>query len=537
MASRQQLEDALIAAHEAGDTEAATLFASEIKSLGSAPAASVPDAFAGDALLSNSAMSDLSAGVPMQTSKPLGAFDRFVRYGKDYVQGLKQSGSALGQQTNDVPGVGTAEALGTMATGLVAPIPAALESAAIGTPYREARQKYVYQPQTQSGKAMLGGIGALTQPMSDLYQLGGKAIGNALDYVPGVTRQGAQEAGAAAADALSLATSIKSLRSPPSTPQRKPAAIPSTAELKQAKDAAYAQAQNAGVVVQPKSFSTFVDDVSNHLSSKHLNEKLHPGTSSALDELKATVKRGTPLSLEELDQLRQIVRDSATGKGDGRMTRMVMDKLDNYINNLSGKDLVSGDATTAVEALNKARALNRRMENSAMFDELLRKAGIQGAAKYTQAGDEHALRQEFKRIALRKDFTKKFNAAEREAIEKVAKGGKLENAMRNLGKFDPLQGGMATAVSSISGTGLGGLSFLIGGPEAAGLGLAIPLGGYVGRKIATNLTRKNAEAARGALVGPGLPPTGLLGTAPSTVRKPPLGAEAVLLPGMLGQRQ
>jgi hypothetical protein len=486
-------------------------------------------------------MQQLASGArsTVTPSPQSGLVDRVIQYGRDYLGGLNQAGAALSQPSNDIPGVGTAEMLGSFATGIVSPIPAALESAAIGTPYRQARAKYVYQPQTQSGRAMTGGAGALTRPVGDILEWGGKTVGNALDYVPGVSREAGQEAGAATVDALGLASTVRGLMKAPASqaPKRQTQPIPSTAELKAAKDAAYARANSAGVVVRPDSFAKFTDDVSAELTKLHLNEKLHPGTAAALDELNGTAKRGAALTLEELDQLRQIVRDAPKGKADGRLGGMIVKRLDSYIDNLKGKDLVAGDAPEASAALKQARDLNRRMSNSAMFDELLRKAGIQATAKFTQAGEEHAVRSEFKKLALNTKAMQKFTTIERAAIEKVAKGGSFENAMRDLGKFDPLQGGMASMVSAVTGGSLGGLGFLMAGPEASALGLAIPVGGYVGRKIATGLTKRNAGLAREALVGRGLPPRGLLSTAPANVAQPVVVPPGLLQSGILAQRE
>ena len=50
MADRKQLEDALISAHEAGDTEAASIFAQEIKNLSAAPAQAQPTPSLGESL-------------------------------------------------------------------------------------------------------------------------------------------------------------------------------------------------------------------------------------------------------------------------------------------------------------------------------------------------------------------------------------------------------------------------------------------------------------------------------------------------------
>jgi hypothetical protein len=247
---------------------------------------------------------------PQETKSP-GLFDKIGNYGRDYFSGLQSAGAELGKESNDFPGVGTLEMLGTLATGAASPITGALKSAAFGTPYRQARQESIYQPQSQSGQAMVGGLAALTKPVGDALEFGAEKAGDVMDLVPGVDTGDAQEGGAALVDAFGLASMRPRA---PSAPKVKPdqRAIPSTDELKKATDAAYTRARDAGVVVQPESFAKFVDETAAVLKKENLNDKLHAGTAASLEQLATRAKTGQPVSLEELDQLRQIVRDAPT---------------------------------------------------------------------------------------------------------------------------------------------------------------------------------------------------------------------------------
>ncbi len=124
-----------------------------------------PDTFAGDDLLSNEAMAKLVAGAKstVTPSPEPSAFRDARRY-------LSNVDDAVGR-LNRAPGtggLGTIEAAGTLLTGgLLAPVLGTAESIAIGTKPEESFARYTYQPRTESGKAQLDLLGALTKPVSD----------------------------------------------------------------------------------------------------------------------------------------------------------------------------------------------------------------------------------------------------------------------------------------------------------------------------------------------------------------------------------
>jgi hypothetical protein len=94
----------------------------------------------------------------------------------------------------------------------------------------------------------------------------------------------------------------------------------------------------------------------------------------------------------------------------------------------------------------------------------------------------------------------------RAAVTKVAKGGVLENTLRNLGKLSPENGGLTGILTG--GAGIAGA--MAGHPAALA---AIPVG-FAAKRAATAMTKGNVAKARAALVGRGLP-----GKAPPVVGK------------------
>lgn len=272
-----------------------------------------------------------------------------------------------------------------------------------------------------------------------------------------------------------------------------PKPIPTTAELRTATNAAYKRGEESGVMVKADEYAKAADEIIANAKSEAMDPVLHPKSSRIAKVLEE--RKGKDLDLQEAENLRRIaleaegdVNSVGAQTGDGRIAGKIVDDLDDKVDALS------------VNA--EARALNRRKANSQLIDMLTERAEVKAGANYTQSGLENALRKEFQALALNNRRMKRFSLEQKEAIKRVAKGGKLENTLRNIGKFDPTTGGMAAALSA----GLGG-GFAV---PTGGASLMLPLLGYAGKRGATSLALRNVEKAREALVGRGLPDLGAM---------------------------
>jgi hypothetical protein len=114
------------------------------------------------------------------------------------------------------------------------------------------------------------------------------------------------------------------------------------------------------------------------------------------------------------------------------------------------------------------------------------RAETKAGAHYTQAGMEHAIRGEFKQLALNDKELRRFTKAEQDAIKKIARGGKWENSLRNLGKFDPSSGGMAAFMSALLAGG--------GAMSTGGASLLLPAAAFAAKRRATTLTSRKVAA-------------------------------------------
>jgi hypothetical protein len=409
--------------------------------------------------------------------------------------------SAVAAPVAGLAGIGAA---GTRALGLTQAEPADV--------VRGVQGALTYQPRTGAGEvaaeynpiALLGkGIGFLGEQAGDFTArttgspAAGAAVNTATQFAPALLIPGLKGRAKPAEVAPNVGRTAPVDRpvaageapSPPAAavpakPSPRLAKVPDSAptleKLRADKNAAYKRSEEAGVQISEFSFKKLKGKILNELGER-VDPTLHPDTTAALKRVMDT--KGA-ISLEKLDQLRQIANDAkgAVKPADQRLAAKVVDSIDEYLDGLSPKDITRGDPKGAA-ALVEARALNTRLKKGEQIEELFRRAEIRAGANYTQSGLENALRQEFKALALNEKKMKRFTPEERAAITKVAKGGKLENALRFMGKFAP------TGV--ISATLSGGLGAMLAGPAGA----ALPLTGLASRAAATRMTLRNAQSA------------------------------------------
>lgn len=274
------------------------------------------------------------------------------------------------------------------------------------------------------------------------------------------------------------------VRAPVTPPKRQggleslPEAAPTKEALKTASRAAYKRAEDAGAIIAPESFTKAKGAITQLMDKEGLDPTLHPKTTAALKRINETEG---PVTLEKLETLRKIARDAegAIDPPDQRLAAKVVEVIDKFSGSLAAKDMVSG-APDAAMALKEARGLWSRARKADVIDEMVDRAQTRAGAHYTQAGMEHALRQEFKTLALNPKRMRTFSPEERTAIKNIARGGAWENSLRNIGKFDPTSGGMAAFMSALLGGG--------GAIPTGGLSLAIPVAGFAAKRGATRIT-------------------------------------------------
>lgn len=286
---------------------------------------------------------------------------------------------------------------------------------------------------------------------------------------------------------------------------KKTEVIPTAEQLKAQATVAYDKANKAGVVISPKSLQETLPNFTAAVKEAGFDPDLHPQVGVVLNRL--AEEGNAPKTLKEMDTLRRIVRaptKAYDNPDQQRVAYKLLEEYDNYIANLSEKDLAVPkksvdlgkygvieveDAMSpkvaskeAVNSLKEARSLYSKSIKSDVIGDLIERAEITAGANYTQSGLENALRQELKSLAKNPKRLAGFNATEQEAIKAAAKGGNLQNFMRYVGKLAP--------TSVISGGGAVGLGYLAGGATGAA---ALPVIGGAARYGATRMGMENMK--------------------------------------------
>jgi hypothetical protein len=258
-------------------------------------------------------------------------------------------------------------------------------------------------------------------------------------------------------------------------------------------DIAYRNAEKAGVVVSPESLKAKVPQFEKLLKEEGFVPGLHKELDTVLGELQREVN--TPKTLRELDQLRRTLKAPAKffdNPDQQRITGRLVDEFDDYVNNLSAKDLAveGGKVKTATKELTKARNFYAKSRKADEIDELFRRAEIRAGANFTQSGLENSLRQELKSLSLNKKRFSMFSSTEQNAIEVAAKGGNLQNVLRNIGKY-----AATSPIPTTGGSALGaGIGALLGGVPGAAIGAAtVPAIGGAARTGATRMGLNRLE--------------------------------------------
>jgi hypothetical protein len=219
------------------------------------------------------------------------------------------------------------------------------------------------------------------------------------------------------------------------------------------------------------------------LRSKYFNRTDHGPVFNAADELK---NASSPMTLNDFDTLRKRLNEAA---GDlspaGRPTslsaagQLAKNHLDNFVDNLSQRDVLSGNISAARNLMAEARATAGAGIRS---DEARIKLGnaMWGAdAANSGLNVENRIRQAFKGLVLN-DGRKAagYSPEETAALQKLVRGSKIANGLRLAGNSLGGSGGVISA-------GTIGAALATGNP----LPLLVPATG-IGLKVASNMVAK-----------------------------------------------
>lgn len=262
-------------------------------------------------------------------------------------------------------------------------------------------------------------------------------------------------------------------------------AAPSLDDLRAAKNAAYREVDNLGVVYTPQA----VDDLVSRFEAAgaKINPIRHGKAASMLDEIRTL--RGRPQTLSELDELRQAIKRDLIDVPDGGERFFGFEfrnALDDFIERAQASMLQGGDPVAASTAINKARELNGRFRKVEDFERQMRKATNAAASTGSGGNINNQIRQKARQILDNEKRTLGYTDEEYAALEKLITQGAGEDLLRLIGKMAPGGNGLMTALNT---------GAIVHNPALA----AIPAVAQVAKFIADKGTGKQAEILRALL--------------------------------------
>ncbi len=288
--------------------------------------------------------------------------------------------------------------------------------------------------------------------------------------------------------------------------------VPSTQELKQTAGRLYDIADQSGVRFKTNEFSTFAAKTINELRKEGVDATLTPKANAALQRIQESVNE--PMTLSNVDRLRRIALIAATSNdpADRTFGGKLIERIDSFVEN-SGPSQFDVSDPKAIEALKEARSLWKQGKKAQVLETIFDVAELRSEANYTQSGMEQALRSRLVNLAANEKLMRSFNKTEQAAIREAAKGGKLQNFMRYVGKLAP-----TSIIPAVGSAYLGSQMF---GPTGTLAGAIPAVAGAGAKTIATKMGISNFKRLEDMLK---------LGRDPRT---PVSGVSPIIMRGML----
>ena len=289
------------------------------------------------------------------------------------------------------------------------------------------------------------------------------------------------------------------------------------AQVKEKAVQSYQAVEDAGITLKPTSVQGMFKEIGTALD----DARMVPGTPSAnevtarLSEMSRVLVTNTALPFSSLDKMRAMLND-LKGNADADVQRLggvAVSKVDDYISNITGKDIIAGKdgIDKAVKDIMSARKDWRNANRAQTLEDALNVAEVK--ALDPKASESELIRRGFINLAANKDKMKAFTPSEQNIIKSVAKGGPFDSVLSLIARFSPLRSQLAAA-----GAGYGATQAPMLTATIAGGGLTADLlQGALRRQAATRGIQEIASGAtprapnlayRGLLSGALNPPEG-----------------------------
>lgn len=268
-------------------------------------------------------------------------------------------------------------------------------------------------------------------------------------------------------------------------------AAPTVDDLRAAGNAAYQQADQAGIIFTPDAVKRLNSQITGKLTDIGYDPALQPGAAAVVRRLGDL--DGQNVTLSGLDTLRKVASNGYIpgNKSNNKAVSQIVEAIDEVVTNPGANDILTGNAQAASTALKQAREMWSRLSKAERVSNAISSAELRAASTGSGGNVDNAIRQNLRRIL---ENPRGFTQAEQDALRKVVTGTKGQNALRLAGKLSPSGNGLMAALG-------------IGGTMVNPMVGVASLGGMASKSAADSLTRSNVGTLDAIIRSGGAPQT------------------------------
>lgn len=239
-----------------------------------------------------------------------------------------------------------------------------------------------------------------------------------------------------------------------------------------AERAAYKSADDAGVIIKPDAMQRLSQTIKDDLAEFGYTPAMQPRMKAALDELDRVA--GDNVTLKGADILRRVANAAKmdADPSTAALGSKFIDRVDDFLDKLKPGDILAGNKTQGVKALQEARKLWTQARKSEIIETAIRNADLKAGASGSGGNINNAIRAEFKNILTNPKRAKGFTPEERKAMSAIVKGTTTQNLLRLIGKLSPSGNGLMLLLHGTGGIATGGATIPLAAAGAGAKALA-----------------------------------------------------------------
>jgi hypothetical protein len=245
----------------------------------------------------------------------------------------------------------------------------------------------------------------------------------------------------------------------------------------------YRSVDDAGIVLSSNGSTALLNKIKSDLNNARFVPENATEVQNVLNKIQSIYSPGN-VKFGDVDQSRQLANDLLANKDQNvrRLAKTMVSSIDDYIAQLSPKDVVAG-AGGVDDAVRKIMAARKDWRNQSRASTLAEILDIAEARALNPSKSESELiRNGFINLYANKDKIKLFTSDEQAAIRKVAKGGSLDPLLSFVARFNPERSPFFSTTIGVGG-------YAAGRPEA----VAIPIAGYAADELQKMLRQSQAR--------------------------------------------